>query len=52
MFGECQKPTWQFSGNVPVRFNFPQYRFAFEGLNFDCSALALFLGPDSPPDAI
>jgi hypothetical protein len=28
-------------------FNFPQYRFDFEGLNFDCTALALFLGPDS-----
>jgi hypothetical protein len=47
MSGECQKPTWQFSGNVPVRFNFPQYRFDFEGLNFDCTAPALFLGPDS-----
>jgi hypothetical protein len=28
-------------------FNFPQYRFDFEGLNFDCTAPALFLGPDS-----
>ena len=43
MFGECQKPTWQFNGNVPVRFNFPQCHFDFEGLNFDCTAPALFL---------
>jgi hypothetical protein len=27
-------------------FNFPQYRFDFEGLNFDCTAPALFLGPE------
>ena len=43
MFGECQKPTWQFNGNVPVRLIFPQCRFDFEGLNFDCTAPALFL---------
>jgi hypothetical protein len=43
MVGECQKPTWQFSGNGPVRLNFPQYRFDFEGLNFNCTAAALFL---------
>jgi hypothetical protein len=29
---------------VPVRFNFPQYRFDFEVLNFDCTAPALFSG--------
>jgi hypothetical protein len=28
----------------PSAFNFPQYRFDFEGLNFDCTAPALFLG--------
>jgi len=48
MFRECQKPTWQFNGNVPVRLIFPQYRFDFEGLNFDCTAPALFLGLGGP----
>jgi hypothetical protein len=31
----------------PYRFNFPQYRFDFEGLNFDCTAPTRFLGPGS-----
>jgi hypothetical protein len=51
MFGECQKSTWQFSGNVFVDQIFPLCNFNFEGLNFECNGLVPFFSACRPRES-
>jgi hypothetical protein len=48
MSGECQKPTWQFSGNVFVDQIFPPCNFNFARLNFGCDAPLPFFSSADP----